>query len=283
MTTPPPGKFARVKGNAAKIWRLSLPYFQSDEKWKARALLAAIVVLNLAAVYMLVLLNEWNRVFYDALQNKDQAVFWQQLGRFAYLAFAFIIIAVYKFYLTQLLEVRWRAWMTAQYLQRWLGHHAFYRMELARFEGRSTTPGGTASPDNPDQRIQEDVNQFTSYTVSLSMGLLNAVVTLASFVGILWGLSGAFNFSLGGHDVTIPGFMVWMAVLYCAVGSLITHFVGKPQIALNYEQQRLEADFRHHLCGCANTANPSHWTAASGWRNSSSTCVSAMCCATTST
>ena len=250
MTSSTPGKFARFKGNAAKIWRLSLPYFQSDEKWKARALLAAIVVLNLAAVYMLVLLNEWNRVFYDALQNKDQAVFWQQLGRFAYLAFAFIIIAVYKFYLTQLLEVRWRAWMTAQYLQRWLGHHAFYRMELARFEGRTASahsPGSTASPDNPDQRIQEDVNQFTSYTVSLSMGLLNAVVTLASFVGILWGLSGAFSFSLGGHDVTIPGFMVWMAVLYCAVGSLITHFVGKPQIALNYEQQRLEADFRHHL------------------------------------
>ena len=246
MTSSTPGKFATFKGTTTKIWRLSLPYFQSDEKWKARALLAAIVVLNLAAVYMLVLLNEWNRVFYDALQNKDQAVFWQQLGRFAYLAFAFIIIAVYKFYLTQLLEVRWRAWMTAQYLQRWLGHHAFYRMELARFEGSAGRSGG-ASPDNPDQRIQEDVNQFTSYTVSLSMGLLNAVVTLASFVGILWGLSGAFSFSLGGHDVTIPGFMVWMAVLYCAVGSLITHFVGKPQIALNYEQQRLEADFRHHL------------------------------------
>ena len=246
MTSSTPGKFTRFKSTTAKIWRLSLPYFQSDEKWKARALLAAIVVLNLAAVYMLVLLNEWNRVFYDALQNKDQTVFWQQLGRFAYLAFAFIIIAVYKFYLTQLLEVRWRAWMTAQYLQRWLGHHAFYRMELARFEGR-TAMGRTSSPDNPDQRIQEDVNQFTSYTVSLSMGLLNAVVTLASFVGILWGLSGAFSFSLGGHDVTIPGFMVWMAVLYCAVGSLITHFVGKPQIALNYEQQRLEADFRHHL------------------------------------
>ena len=246
MTAPTPGKLARFKATTSKIWQLSLPYFQSDAKWKARALLAAIVVLNLAAVYMLVLLNEWNRLFYDALQNKDQAVFWQQLGRFAYLAFAFIVIAVYKFYLTQLLEVRWRAWMTAQYLQRWLGHHAFYRMELARFEGR-TAMGRTSSPDNPDQRIQEDVNQFTSYTVSLSMGLLNAVVTLVSFVGILWGLSGAFSFSLGGHDVTIPGFMVWMAVLYCAVGSLITHFVGKPQIALNYEQQRLEADFRHHL------------------------------------
>ena len=110
-----PGKFASFKATAAKVWALSTPYFRSEEKWKARGLLAAIVVLNLAAVYMLVLLNDWNRVFYDALQNKDQVVFWQQLGRFSYLAFAFIIIAVYKFYLTQLLEVNWRAWMTRQY------------------------------------------------------------------------------------------------------------------------------------------------------------------------
>ena len=139
-----PGKFASFKATAAKVWALSTPYFRSEEKWKARGLLAAIVVLNLAAVYMLVLLNDWNRVFYDALQNKDQVVFWQQLGRFSYLAFAFIIIAVYKFYLTQLLEVRWRAWMTAQYLQRWLGHHAFYRMELARFEGRTASAQAAA-------------------------------------------------------------------------------------------------------------------------------------------
>ena len=235
-----PGKFASFKATAAKVWALSTPYFRSEEKWKARGLLAAIVVLNLAAVYMLVLLNDWNRVFYDALQNKDQVVFWQQLGRFSYLAFAFIIIAVYKFYLTQLLEVNWRAWMTRQYLARWLGHDAFYRMELARFTG--TTVG---SPDNPDQRIQEDVNQFTAYSVS--MGLLNAVVTLVSFVGILWGLSGAFSFEVQGSTYTIPGFMVWMAVLYCVVGSVITHYVGKPQIKLNYEQQRLEANFRHHM------------------------------------
>ncbi len=237
-----PGKIAQTKAQVGRIWALAAPYFNSEEKWKARALLAAIVVLNLGAVYMLVLLNEWNRVFYDALQNKDQAVFWQQLIRFSYLAFGFIIIAVYKFYLTQLLEVNWRAWMTRQYLHRWLGHDAFYRMELARFSGTSA-----GSPDNPDQRIQEDVNQFTTYSVSLSMGLLNAVVTLVSFVGILWGLSGAFSFQVQGATYTIPGFMVWMAVLYCAVGSVITHYVGKPQITLNYEQQRLEANFRHHM------------------------------------
>ncbi len=235
-------KFASSKDTARKIWALSLPYFQSEEKWKARAMLAGIVVLNLAAVYMLVLINDWNRLFYDALQEKNQPVFWEQLGRFTYLAFAFIIIAVYKFYLTQLLEIRWRAWMTNNYLQRWLTGHAFYKLELARFAG-----AGESTPDNPDQRIQEDLNLFTTYTVSLTMGLLNAVVTLASFVGILWSLSGSFGFTVGGTTYNIPGFMVWMAVLYCFVGSIITHYIGRPQIRLNFLQQRYEADFRHHM------------------------------------
>ncbi len=236
-------KLHDAKAFARQVWALSLPYFQSDDKWKARGLFAAIVALNLAAVYMLVLLNDWNRLFYDALQNKDEAVFWRELGRFAYLAFAFIVIAVYRFYLTQLLELRWRTWMTGHYLGRWLSNHAFYTLELARY-GTSTDG---APPDNPDQRIQEDLNLFTSYTVSLSMGLLNALVTLLSFVGILWSLSGAYAFTLGGEAYSIPGFMVWMAVLYCAAGSVATHYIGRPQIKLNFFQQRYEADFRHHL------------------------------------
>lgn len=237
-------KLASFRLLTQRVWALSKPYFASEEKWKARGLLLAIVVLNLALVYMAVLFNDWNKLFYDALQDKNAAVFWQQLGRFTYLAFAFIVIAVYKFYLTQLLEMRWRAWMTAHYLERWLRNHAFYQLELARF---GTQPNVNHNPDNPDQRIQEDINQFTSYTISLSMGLLNAVVTLASFVGILWGLSGGFSFSVQGTEYTIPGFMVWMAVLYCLVGSVLTHYIGRPQIKLNFEQQRLEADFRHHM------------------------------------
>ena len=235
-------RIARLTEFTRKVWALSLPYFKSEEKWKARGLLLAIVLLNLGAVYMLVLLNNWNRLFYDALQNKNEPVFWTQLGRFTYLAFTFIIIAVYRFYLTQLMELRWRAWMTGHYLQRWLSHHAFYQLELARFTG---SPGAT--PDNPDQRIQEDLNLFTSYTISLTMGLLNAVVTLASFVGILWSLSGAFALHFDGASYNIPGFMVWMAVLYCLAGSIVTHYIGRPQIQLNFLQQRYEADFRHHM------------------------------------
>ena len=249
-------KLARFKHFLRQVWHLSAPYFStSAEKWKARGLLAAIVALNLGAVYMLVLLNEWNRVFFDALQNKNQDVFWTQLGRFTYLAMIFIVIAVYRFYLTQLLQVRWRAWMTRDLMHRWLGGQAFYRMELQRYTGApepATTDAGLPQPgqrvpDNPDQRLQEDVNLFTTQTVGLSMGFLNAVVTLASFVGVLWGLSGSFSFSAGGTSFTIPGFMVWMAVLYCAVGSVLTHYIGRPLIGLNFEQQKREADFRHHL------------------------------------
>ncbi|MGB4058865.1 MAG: ABC transporter ATP-binding protein/permease [Burkholderiaceae bacterium] len=227
---------------ARRVWALATPYFSSDQKWQARGLLATIVALNLGTVFMLVQINDWNRLFYDALQNKDQGVFWTQLGRFSYLAFGYIVIAVYKLYLTQLLEMRWRAWMTTHMLDRWLAGHAFYRMELGRYQRN-----GHAQPDNPDQRMADDLNQFTGYTVSLSMGLLNAVVTLVSFVGILWGLSGAFGFEAGGQSWEIPGFMVWAAVVYCAVGSVISHFIGRPLMGLNFEQQKREADFRHHL------------------------------------
>ncbi|MBV8250655.1 MAG: ABC transporter ATP-binding protein/permease, partial [Comamonas sp.] len=228
---------------------LSRPYFVSEEKTKAWGLLAAIVALNLAAVFMLVQINEWNRVFYDALQNKQADVFWQQLWRFLWLALAYIVIAVYKFYLTQLLQLNWRRWLTRHIMGRWLSHQAFYRLELGRYGAGSGKRAGV--PDNPDQRIQEDLNLFTSYTVSLVMGLLNACVTFVSFVGILWGLSAAMDVSLpqllGGGELHIPGFMVWMAVLYCLVGSAITFWIGKPQVWLNNRQQQLEANFRHHM------------------------------------
>ena len=223
-----------------RVWALSLPYFQSDEKWRARALMAACIGLNLGMVYMMVLLNDWNRVFYDALQNRNAEVFWHQLGVFCLLAACYILVAVYRFYLTQLLELRWRAWMTRDYLRRWLNHNAFYQLELARAVDASRT-------DNPDQRIQEDVQQFTADTVGLSLGLLDASVTLLSFIGILWSLSGSFAFTVGEQSFDIPGFMVWAAVSYALAGSLIGHWIGRPMAQLNFAQQRYEADFRHHL------------------------------------
>lgn len=246
MSLPDTAQRAPLLATLRRIGRLALPYFQSEEKWKARGLLAAIVALNLGVVFMLVQINEWNRTFYDALQNKQLDVFWQQIGRFSWLALVYIVIAVYKFYLTQVLQLRWRSWLTDHYLDRWLANKAFYRMELARFTGDTAQV-----PDNPDQRIQEDLNIFTDYTVTLGMGLFNAIVTLLSFVGILWTLSGPLSFQapafLGGGEWTIAGYMVWAAVLYCVVGSAIAHFIGRRQVGLNFRQQWLEANFRHHM------------------------------------
>jgi putative ATP-binding cassette transporter len=245
MPTSPERKTTFLQ-TVRRVAALTMPYFQSEQKWRARLLLAGIIVLNLGAVFMLVQLNEWYRVFYDALQNRNLTVFWQQIFKFTWLALIYIVIAVYKFYVTQILQLRWRVWLTDHYLARWLAHKAFYRLELSRF-----TPGSEGAPDNPDQRIQEDLNLFTNYTVTLSMGMFNALVTLLSFVGILWTLSGSLDFgapaSLGGGQWHIAGYMVWAAVLYCLVGSVITHYIGRPQVRLNFQQQLLEANFRHHM------------------------------------
>ncbi len=222
-------------------WRLARPYFHSEEKWRARLMLGLIVALNLGTVYMSVLFNQWYNVFYNALQDKNVDVFWAQMVRFSWLAAIAIILAVYKFYITQLLDIRWRAWMTRNYLDKWLGHYRYYHLELARQSGGSTVS------DNPDQRIQEDIARFTGSSLGISMGLLNAVVTLVSFIGILWTLSGSFSFALAGREWTLPGYMVWVAIVYCAIGSVLSHYIGRSLIRLNFWQEWREADFRYNL------------------------------------
>lgn len=217
------------------VWRLIKPYWSSDEKWSARGLLTTVIVLALAMVYLDVLFNTWNRDFYNALENKDYPVFKEQLWRFSYLAFIYIAVAIYRVYLTQALEMRWRAWMTRQYLDEWLANQAYYRIEQTR------------AADNPDQRIAEDLNFLTSGTLSLALGLLSSVVTLVSFVGILWSVSGPLSFMLGAQEVTIPGYMVWFAIAYAGIGSAIVWRIGRQLVPQNFNQQRYEADFRFSL------------------------------------
>ena len=206
------------------------------KKWVGRGLLAVIVSLNLGLVYLSVLFNQWNRLFYDSIQNKDYGAFKTQLLRFSVLAFIFIAVSVYRLYLNQMLEMKWRRWLTSRYLERWMQNQVYYRMEVQR--------NGT---DNPDQRIAEDIRLFTGGALSLSLGLLSSVVTLASFTGILWVLSGDLSFTLRGHDIIIPAYMVWVALTYAFFGSYLTHWIGKALITLNFRQQRYEADFRFGL------------------------------------
>jgi putative ATP-binding cassette transporter len=226
----------RKKLSYRLLWNILGPYWWSEEKWVGRGLLALIVALNLGLVYITVLFNQWNRLFYNSIQNKDFAAFKVQLARFSILAFSYIAVAVYRLYLHQMLEMKWRRWLTAHYLERWMTHHVYYRMEVQR--------NGT---DNPDQRIAEDIRLFANGALSLSLGLLSSIVTLASFTGILWAISGDLSFTLGGHLLIIPAYMVWVALTYAFFGSYLTHWIGKALITLNFKQQRYEADFRFGL------------------------------------
>ncbi|MDE2094091.1 MAG: ABC transporter ATP-binding protein/permease [Burkholderiales bacterium] len=217
-------------------WSLAGPFWRARDERRAWALLASVVALTLGSVWLNVQFNLWNNRFYDTLQNHDLPGFWRQLGVFCALATAFIVVAVYRQYLQQLLFIRWRTWLTRHLLEGWLHPGTAYRLG-ARLADRV---------DNPDQRVAEDARGFVSATLDLTLGLLNAGVTLGSFVGILWGLSGTLTVPLAG-GLAIPGYMVWVAIAYALIGTWITHRLGRPLIALNGEQQKVEADFRYAL------------------------------------
>ncbi len=230
-------KRTNVTPNLLKqVWHLTRSYWRSEEKKKAYLLLAAILLLTLGVVFMLVLLNEWNNAFYTALQDYQTEEIFHQLKRFTVLAFIYIILAVYAYYLQQVLILHWRRWLTGWYIDAWLQNKTYYRLQMF---GKDM--------DNPDQRISEDVNLFVTDTLGFFVGIIKAVCTLLSFVVILWQLSGPFSFQLLGRTWQVPGYMVWVAVAYAVVGTWLTHRVGHKLVALNFLQQRREADFRFSM------------------------------------
>lgn len=234
------------------VWRLAAPYFWSDEKsavrfgplgswavkesWIGRGLLAAVIAAQCAQVSLTVWFNYWNALFFDALQNKDLPAFWQQLITFSVIAAAFIVVAVYQLYLNQWLQIRWRRWMTHRYLDHWLNDGVHYRMRLS----------GDAA-DNPDQRIADDIAMFVDQTLTLGVGLLAAVTTLASFSVILWGISSEIPLSIAGYTFAVPGSLVWIAFAFSFAATVGTHLIGRGLIGLNFNKQRFGAEFRFAL------------------------------------
>jgi putative ATP-binding cassette transporter len=233
----------RIGAFLGGAWGLSRPYWVSEERGRGLALLAAVIVLNLALVGMTVVLTYWQRAFYNALEQKDAAAFWSLLllggeaegtwfPGFCLIAAAYILIAVYQLYLQQALQIRWRRWLTERYLNDWLADRAYYRIALTDRE-----------TDNPDQRIADDIRLFVSNTLALGIGLMRSVVTLFSFVFVLWSLSGPLEV----FGIAIPGYMVWVAIIYSVLGTWLAHLIGRPLIGLNFLQQKVEADFRYAL------------------------------------
>ncbi|MCQ2359266.1 MAG: ABC transporter ATP-binding protein/permease [Phascolarctobacterium sp.] len=229
-------KFSLSKQFFKDVWYLIRSYWQSEEKGKAFILLVSIIALTLGTVYMLVQLNHWYNSFYEALQQYEKDKIYSELGRFTYLAFAYIIMAVYSYYLQQKLILNWRRWLTEKFISIWLKNKTYYNLQMF---GKDT--------DNPDQRISEDVRMFVEMTLSLSIGLLKSFVTFCSFVVILYNMSGVIKLNVMGHDIVIKGYLFWASFIYSIIGTYITHLVGRKLVDLNFVQQRREADFRFSM------------------------------------
>jgi len=228
-------------------WRLATPFFRSEEKGAAWALLITVLAMNLALVGMSVVLSYWNREFFNTLQAKDAQAFMDLLltyrrtdsglmPGFVYVAALYIVVAVTARYMEDWLSMRWRRWLTGTYLSAWLADRAYYRLSL-------NTDHHAYGTDNPDQRIADDLREFATRTLRLTIGFMRELLTLFSFITILWGLSGALTV----FGISVPGYMVWVAVAYAAVGTWLTHLIGRPLIGLRFRQERVEADFRYSL------------------------------------
>ncbi|WP_218508291.1 ABC transporter ATP-binding protein/permease [Variovorax sp. dw_308] len=234
----------RLDDTLREARRLCMPYWQSDQRWPACALLFSIVVLNLLLVAISVLLTYWQREFYNALEAKD----WDQflglllLGRqmptggfmpgFSTILIVSVLVTVYALYLRQLLQINWRRWMTDRYVGQWLADHTYFRMGLEQ-----------TGTDNPDQRIAEDIRLFVDNTLLLGTGLMRAVATLLCFVVLLWSISG--DIVVAG--VTVHGYLVWVALAYAVLGTGLSHLIGRRLSPLHFQQQKAEADLRFGL------------------------------------
>lgn len=225
-------------------WQLTKCYWQSKERFSAYLLLTVVIIFTLAMIGITVAMSHWLNSFYDALQNYDKRSIADLIFVFIFIAALYMIIAVYRYYMQQVLGLRWRRWLTAQFLSHWLDQRNYYYLEC--FDRDHT--------DNPDQRIQEDIASLVSLSLGLLLEFIRSVVTVISFTYILWRLSGVLTLHLGPYTLAIPGYLVWVSLVYTFIGTFITFKIGRPLVGLTYLQQRREADFRYAAVDLRNHA-----------------------------
>jgi putative ATP-binding cassette transporter len=243
-------RLAGARGFAGKLWLLTRPYWYAQERQRislfgfglsvkeyviARTLLVTSIGLSVLIVYISKLINSWNARFFNALQERNADAFWSELGTWTVLVALFIIAVVYRTWITQLLTIRWRRWLSQVYFRDWLADRTYYHMELTR-----------RGVGNPEQRIEQDCNSFATQTLNIALGLLLQLMTLVTFAAVLWQLSGGFVVPLFG-GINVPGYMMWAAVAYAVAGSWATYVIGRPLVRINFALERYNADFRYRM------------------------------------
>lgn len=215
-----------------QFWALAAEYFSPRRNWRPLAALAFILFLTLCAVRLEVLFSSWYNTMYSALQKLDETGFWTAMMIFAILASAHVIRSLIDFYVQQAFTIRWRVWLNEKLLGQWLGRQSYYRSQYL------DTP-----VDNPDQRIQQDVATFVEMSLSLSMGVVNALVSTFAFTLILWNLSGP----MAVFGIEVPRAMVFLVFAYVLIATVFAIRIGRPLIPLNFLNERYNADYRYAL------------------------------------
>jgi putative ATP-binding cassette transporter len=236
---------SRVVSAGREFLALALPYFRSEDRWPARLLLAGVVAAELGLVYVAVSIVAWNARFFNALEARNWDAFTAELIVFGFIALGAIVTGMAQYYFGQTLQIRWRRWMTENYVALWMAQGRHYRV---RFVDETI--------DNIHLRIANDVYLFVQRTHELGTGLLGSLVALTSFAYILWGLSATTPLPLFGTDLAFPGYLVWTAVIYAGLGTLVAHWIGWRLIPLNFNQQRFESDFRFAIVRAADHSEP---------------------------
>ncbi|MFC7737285.1 ABC transporter ATP-binding protein/permease [Roseomonas sp. GCM10028921] len=224
------------EGFVRRFWRLARGYYTGDQKRTAWLLTAGVIGLTLLQIGIQVRFNLWNRDFFNALEARDRGAFFGQMGTFLLLTTGSMVVAVFQLYVRQLLQLRWREWLVFRLQNRWLSRSRHYQMNFL--------PG---SADNPDQRISENTRWATAMAIDMAVGLFQSAVMLISFVGILWTLSGSLLVSFGSNEFEIPGYMVFAALIYAVIGSVLTYFIGRPMVEINIRRNEAESDHRFAL------------------------------------
>ena len=224
---------------------LALPYFRSEDRWRARALLAGVIGAELGLVYVAVSVIQWNARFFNALEARDWAGFKRELFFFGLITLGAIASTACQYYFGQTLQIRWRRWLTERYVAIWMADGRHYRL---RFVNNTV--------DNIHLRIANDVLLFLQRTHELGTGLLNSIVALFSFAIILWGLSASTPLPIFGTDLAFPGYLIWTALAYAGIGTAVAHLIGWRLIPLQFSQQRYESDFRFAIARVTDNAEP---------------------------
>ena len=209
-------------------------YWHHKDSKQSWFILGLIIGLQLIGIYFMVLMAKWNAIFFNALSQVDRIAFWQSLQMFIGLVGGAVLIAMYQQYFKQMLYIHWRKWLTEHLTAQWLDDSRYYQLYLKQ-----------SNLDNPDQRLSQDIHLFTYNSLDLGLGFIHSLLTLCSFISMLWLLSGNVSFVILG--ITISHYMVWVALAYALIGSLLSHYIGHYLIKLNYKQQQYDANFRYQL------------------------------------